>query len=344
MASAPFENLVIKLWQTVIDNGVGTLLRPWQIRRDGAAHTKVRALEMLLLAQAESDAEDVKRGRKRVLPDGRLIRLTSEANFDASMEANGRKEPSFNIQTIAAESMSRDAARSVQAEVNVSRSILYAEEALIASVQAPSDEDVDSDWIETWREFASKASKEDAYRLWGQVLAGEVKSPGTFSIRTLDFLRGLSKEDAIDITKLGSLFIEGRIFVLPNERLKRYGGTVEFLLEMQQLGLLSGVGVHAPTNVFDGSVNGKSGIILRAHGMALGISHKNANTPLGMQAYLFTKLGREVMQLGHFRVDETMLLELAGEISKLGFDVRVGEWLQTSATAGKLSNAKIVTR
>ena len=344
MASAPFENVIIKLWQTVADNGVGTLLRPWQIRRDGAAHAEVRALEIRLLAQAESDAEDVKCGRKRVLQDGRLIQLTSETNFDGPMEPGGRKEPSFNIQTIAAESMSRDAARSVQAEVNVSRSILYAEEALTASVQVPSDENVDSDWIQTWREFASKASKEDAHRLWGQVLAGEVKSPGTFSIRTLDFLRGLSKEDAIDITRLGSLFVEGRVFVLPNEGLKRYGGTVEFLLEMQQLGLLSGVGVQAPTNVFDGSVNGKTVMILRAHGMALGVSHKNANTSLHMKAYLFTKLGREVMQLGHFRVDEAMLIELGGEISKLGFDVRVGEWLQTHGNNGKLSNAKIVTR
>lgn len=31
----PGEKLIIKLWETIADKGIGSLLKPWQIRREG---------------------------------------------------------------------------------------------------------------------------------------------------------------------------------------------------------------------------------------------------------------------------------------------------------------------
>ncbi|MFZ4702978.1 MAG: DUF2806 domain-containing protein [Candidatus Methylumidiphilus sp.] len=45
------------------------------------------------------------------------------------------------------------------------------------------------------------------------MLAGEVKSPGNYSIRTLEFLRGLSKEEAEIISKMAGYVIQDRIII-----------------------------------------------------------------------------------------------------------------------------------
>lgn len=340
MSLSPYENLLIKLWETLADKGIGAFFRPWQIRRDGAAHADVRAREILLLAQAEVDASDVLNGRKRFLADGRLLQITDCATRRLPSFEDERREPSFDIQAFAVESTSRDTARSVQREINVSRSIHYAEDVLASDTQTPSDKQIDFDWLESWREFASKATKEDARRLWGQVLAGEVKSPGAFSLRTLDFLRGLSPDEVADISRLGSLFIENRVFVLSDNVLDRHGVTVDFLLEMQQLGLLSGVGANPPTSELKASAPDQFKILLRAHGKALGVAHSDPSAALRLPAYLFTKLGREVMQLGHFVADEEVLISTGKQIAKQGFQVHLGDWPDITTEKGKIANSR----
>ena len=47
-------------------------------------------------------------------------------------------------------------------------------------------------------------SSEELQTLWGRVLAGEIKSPGTFSLRTLEFLKNTSHEEALKIAKLAT--------------------------------------------------------------------------------------------------------------------------------------------
>jgi len=62
---------------------------------------------------------------------------------------------------------------------------------------APDGEGViDDDWLNVFERFAEDASSERLQQLWGRVLAGEVRKPGCFSIRTLRFLSEFSKADA----------------------------------------------------------------------------------------------------------------------------------------------------
>jgi hypothetical protein len=46
---APGEQLLIKLWETIADKGIGNLLRPWQMRREGQAAIDVKHSELLML-------------------------------------------------------------------------------------------------------------------------------------------------------------------------------------------------------------------------------------------------------------------------------------------------------
>ena len=73
----PGENLVIKLWETIADKGIGSLLKPWQMRREGRATVDIRRAELLALAQAEIDAATIRSGEKILLPDGTLSNVST---------------------------------------------------------------------------------------------------------------------------------------------------------------------------------------------------------------------------------------------------------------------------
>ena len=69
----PGEKLVIKLWETLAEKGLGSLLSPWQAGREGRSRNEIRQNEILMLAQAETDAADIRSGKKQLRPDGTLL-------------------------------------------------------------------------------------------------------------------------------------------------------------------------------------------------------------------------------------------------------------------------------
>lgn len=60
-----------------------------------------------------------------------------------------------------------------------------------------SDEPVEPDWLTRFFRTVRDISSEEMQLIWGKILAGEVKEPGRFSPRTLDFLATLTKGEAL---------------------------------------------------------------------------------------------------------------------------------------------------
>jgi hypothetical protein len=58
-----------------------------------------------------------------------------------------------------------------------------------------SDEPVDKDWAFRFMNIAQDVSREDMQEMLSKILAEEIKKPNTFSLRTLDFVKNLSKAD-----------------------------------------------------------------------------------------------------------------------------------------------------
>lgn len=57
-------------------------------------------------------------------------------------------------------------------------------------------EHIDFDWIMRFFEATGNISNEDLQRLWGKVLAGELKHPGSCSLRTLGIIQNMSPKEA----------------------------------------------------------------------------------------------------------------------------------------------------
>lgn len=69
------------------------------------------------------------------------------------------------------------------------------------------DEPVDNDWMARFINSVESVSDDDMQLLWARVLAGEIKKPKSYSLRTLESLKNLSKDEAILFQKLSDYVI-----------------------------------------------------------------------------------------------------------------------------------------
>ena len=72
-----------------------------------------------------------------------------------------------------------------------------------------SDEPVDQDWMSLFSNIAEKISSSELQRILGKILAGEVARPGKYSIRLVNLVVSLSKQEAEYLIKLKRLLFDG---------------------------------------------------------------------------------------------------------------------------------------
>ena len=94
-------------------------------------------------------------------------------------------------------------ARNNQKVENVEKIVLIAEQQF-ASDEQVSEEPVEKDWMNRFLNIAEEISDEEMQDLWGRVLAGEIKRPKSYSLRTLEVLRNISKSEAKLIVKISN--------------------------------------------------------------------------------------------------------------------------------------------
>ncbi|MGO9237981.1 MAG: DUF2806 domain-containing protein [Methylocella sp.] len=111
------------------------------------------------------------------------------------------------------------------------------------STSAPNHElpppEVDEDWLNVFEKYAEDASSERMQTLWARVLAGEIRNPKQFSLKTLRFVSELDQETA-------RLFEKHLPLVCNNNfvpTIQPFSGQpfIE-LLHLQDSGLITGIG------------------------------------------------------------------------------------------------------
>ena len=116
--------------------------------------------------------------------------------------------------------------------------------------------DPNSAWTNRWVDGAQDVSSEDLQKLWGKILAGEVKSPRQTSLRTLSILRDMTQQEARDFSTLMRFRISN--FIL-GDALQRVLGqdSNSFVLHFSNIGLLGTLGETSNITLGD---DGKSWI------------------------------------------------------------------------------------
>lgn len=290
----PGEKLVIKLWETLADKGIGNLLKPWQIRREGRATTDVRREEMLALAQAERDVAAIRSGEKLLLPTGELVEKPAiPAPEVHAVPAHTRP---LSLPYVAATADQNARAEAVRQEVSVAKAVLHAEQELKGDSALPPDGKPDDDWLLRWRECAAGVSSDELQLIWGKVLAGEVKSPGRFSLRTLEFLRNLSQAEAKAIERISPFVVASFVFRGDNSMLESEGIKFADLLALQELGVLAGVDGLGLQITFNSDTPGFFQKVLTSHGAVLVVTAADAGKSITLNVCKVTTIGAQVLR------------------------------------------------
>lgn len=79
---------------------------------------------------------------------------------------------------------------------NNASAVVKAAESNFTKGEKVSSDPVSQSWVNRFFDIAENISEQDIQEIWGKILAGEVKQPGSYSLRTLDTLQYLTREDA----------------------------------------------------------------------------------------------------------------------------------------------------
>lgn len=182
----------------VVSNAVGFLLEPWQMKRKSEAESSIAIEQAKTKALIEGDE------KKAQYLDSIKERLVKK-----------EKRRQKNIKEV----------------VSTAGKILETEKVV-------SEEPVNSDWVTRFFDIVQDISDNEMQTLWGQILAGEIKQPQSYSIRTLEALRNMTKKDAELFQKFAQfVLLQDEAFILRDD-LDEFGITYSDILKLTEIGLI----------------------------------------------------------------------------------------------------------
>lgn len=250
----------------VISQGIGTLYKPTAIRREANS----KAYEITVIERAKSKAKN----------EGKLIEadtLERIENRILSRELNRQD----NIDSV----------------VEIAAQQVYLSETV-------SDDSVNKDWTKRFFNIVEDISEKEMQQIWGKVLAGEVKQPGSFSLRTLELLRNMKRTDAetfLHISKYGIYSNDSNTyFVLDIFQQEKHRS--QFDVHYRDKMLMEELGIfHANTatfTFFGTKQNGKKSYTSFSISNKIVIQELSPGIPKHIiDVYPLTKIGCELMKL-----------------------------------------------
>lgn len=200
-----------------VSKGIGSVFRPRAMRNEADA----KAYEIRAIAAAEADANTIK-AREKLQTE--IERIDTLASGDQELIERAR------IRLLKHE---------IEGQQNVET---IAENALMSLPAKVSDQPISDDWRRKFFLEAENICDHDLQLLWGKLLAGEVTSPGSYSLRTLEVLKHLSMAEAEMFRQACSLaFRDGWIMKPdgdPSKSLESYGLKYEAFLSLRDAGLI----------------------------------------------------------------------------------------------------------
>lgn len=279
----------------VISKGVGKLYQPKAIRK-------------------EADAKAYE------------IKVIEEANVQALLSSK------LIEQDILDKIQERVVYREIKKQKNID-SINYIAAEQLQQETTVSDEPLDEDWINRFFAIAEDISNEEMQKLWGKILAGEVKHPKSYSLRTLELLRNLNKEEARVIIKVSNLAInitnDYAILRGKSNSYNKYGVT------FHDMALLTEIGIIQPGSFISYQFPQQSNLTQTpiVYGNFVMIVERQPNVPQqDLSIHLFTKIGVEILNLIDIVPSSAYFKEIENLLKREGTSISYGKLISREGT------------
>jgi hypothetical protein len=324
--SQPLTKLV-----EVISSAIGNISRPFLLRRNADA----KAYEIRRIAEALNDSK-------------KLLGTVEYNNEGLSIVSAGDLPQVLQSEkTIEDRALERAAFQEVKKQRNIEQISQYAAEELIEK-EAVSDEKVDEDWISRFFSVAENISSEEMQILWGKVLAGEVSKPGSYSLRTLDTLKNLTRADADLFVKVAqfALYSTGQAFIVnPDNNCKyladHFNVAFTDLLILKELGLL----LPSENLVFKLEPSGEqqSQVVFLYGNTCILITRDSGIPEQSLPIALYSKIGQELLPLVSVEPSIKYIEKVSSLLRREGVTVRYGEIVSRAGNQIQIGNIKEVT-
>ena len=271
--SEPLKRLI-----EVISSGIGNVYKPYLIRKTADA----KAYEIKVIANAMAESK----------------KLLAHAEYeDGKVKVLALEEQSEDFPSLQHRADARIQYRGQCEQQNVEAVCANAAEELLRETTVP-DGKPEPEWISRFFDISSGITSEELQFLWGRILAGEIKRPGSFSLRTLDVLRNLSRKEAENFVKLGNYILrsdEKVFYVDPTAYIFTKDGGLTFLdiLALKHAGLIFETDLEFSFNPV-----GAGQMTYLTYGSLILIFEREKDTQkLGTGIGLLTPVGIELLEL-----------------------------------------------
>lgn len=277
-----------------------------------------RAYEIIKLARAK--AESIK-----LLSD--TIRENSVDLEKVKLNENGLEIEAANLLN---RTQSRILYQEAKKQLNLENIVSFAAEQLKNEPSVDSAP-LDADWLSSFFAYAEDISSDRLQFIWGKILAGEIKQPSSFSLRTLQLVKTLSKEEGELIAKVGNFAFTLRsqklLFRGGNFGLGKYGIQHTHITELATIGIIhAGENTIMPLHHFQNNTPlfyGNWYLLIRS-------SHQTE-----IPVYTFTKAGNELLKIMKQQADFHYFRDLAFFIKKNSGDIVYKDLSQPDIISGK---------
>jgi hypothetical protein len=214
---------------------------------------------------------------------------------------------------------------------------------LTGTADVPEQKPLD-DWVTRFFSIAQDISAQEMQILWGRILSGEVKKPGSYSMRTLDIVRNLSNDEAQAFERVARFAVEtsGRDQIVPDgcrkwlekNRSLRY---IDFVL-LGEIGLM----YPNPVKFIPCMSEPPEPAILTSGTIALIVDRAENEIDKGIPAYRFTKSGNELIALTEGASDKEYMLAVGSELVRVNFKVQIGDIAERNHDGVTVVHSQIV--
>lgn len=176
------------------------------------------------------------------------------------------------------------------------------------------DKQYSFDWFIRYYEASGNISDKEMQILWAKILAGEIEKPSSYSLRTLDVLRNISKEEAERFAKIcnSAIKIESAQYAIPadHDYISKNDINYSDILMLEEIGL-----INSDSNVrISNDLEVNTEYILYVYGILIVRAIVSEKRELSLRVFLFTNVGNELATLIDRESNEENFLNLCKKL------------------------------
>ena len=176
---------------------------------------------------------------------------------------------------------------------NIDDIVVIAANQLKGAREVPKDK-VSVDWATRFFNIVQDISEDEMKLIWGKLLAGEVSSPGSYSLRAIELLKNLTSEEALLFTEASKFALRRthEIIIIQSDDINNdYGLTFDKILTLTDAGLLKPI---IDTAIDLEPLNGADGVVFTYGNYAI---KANVKSEVEIASYIYTTAGSQIYKL-----------------------------------------------